>query len=187
MNLEEINFAEVASVPLSILSLQSDIVFDGYSLQNANFITSRINYDDLTNIELNTFRYPRSDGGGVLSKYYRGRTIKLFGIIKSDTVENFNILLDEIKKSLRKTEGILEISVNGDIRQIKATVTSLEYNRNHYNITFSPIEVEFTTAESFFYSSTLQSLGIFGKTATYTEEMENAGGSDSNPTVYMVF
>ena len=187
MNFEEVNASEVNHTDASSISLQADIVFDGYSLQNLNFITSTIDYDDLWKVELNSFNYPRTDGGGVISKYYRGRTITLKGIIKKDTSTDFNDFIDEVKKSLRATEGLLEIMVNGEIRQIKATVTDLSYNRNHYNITFSPISVTFTAVEPFFYSKTLQSLSVLGKTATYTEEMQNDGGADSNPTVYFVF
>lgn len=141
----------------------------------------------MATVELNSFKFPRSDGGGVLSKYYRGRQIKLVGHIKADTVENFHILLDTVKKNTRKTEGLLEIIVNGEVRQILATVTDLVYNRDHYHITFSPITITFQSAEPFFYAETDQSLGIFGKTATFTEEMTHNWGAESNPTVYMVF
>lgn len=187
MNFDEVNISEVNHTDDSIVSLQSDIMFDGYSLQNLNFITSRLDYDDLWKVELNTFNYPRSDGGGVLSKYYRGRTIKLVGSIKKDTVTEFNDFLDEVKKNLRKTEGYLEVTINGEIRRIKATMTDLSLNRDHYHITYSPIKVTFTAVEPFFYGKIKQSFGIFAKTATFTEEMTHAGGADSNPTVYCIF
>jgi len=187
MNFDEINSSEVNHTTDSIVSLQSDIVFDWYSLQNLNFITSNIDYDDLGKVELNTFNYPRSDGGGVLSKYFRGRTIKLTGSIRKDTAEEFNNFIDEIKKNLRKTEGYLDVTINGEIRRIKATMTDLSYNRKNYHITYSPISVTFTAVEPFFYGKIKQSFGIFAKTATFTEEMTHAGGADSNPTVYFIF
>jgi hypothetical protein len=187
MNFDEVNSTEVNHTTESIVSLQSDIIFDGYSLQNLTFITSRIDYDDLTTVELNKFNFPRADGGGVLSKYYRGRTIKLEGYIKADTVSDFLTLIDEVKKRTRKTDGLLEITINGEIRMIKATVTDLSYSRDHYNITMSPISITFTAQEAFFYSKTPQSLGIFGKTATFTEEMTHAGGAEAQPTMYFIF
>lgn len=187
MNFEDINVSEVNATEESIVSLQSDIIFDGYSLQNINFITSRIDYDDLTTVELNKFNFPRADGGGVLSKYYRGRTIKLEGYIKADTQTDFLTLIDEVKKNTRATEGYLEITINGEVRQIKATVTDLSYSRDHYNITMSPISITFTAQEAFFYSKTPQSLSLFWKTATFTEEMTHLWGAEAQPDVYFVF
>lgn len=187
MNIDALNSNEINYTLLFSTPEQDDIIFDGYSLQNIHFITSRLDYDDLWTIELNSFKFPRSNGGGVLSKYYRGRTIKLTGSIKADTEFNFNVLLDEVKKNTRKTEGLLEITINWEVRQILATVTDLSYNRDHYHITYSPITITFQTAEPFFYAKQDQILGVLAKTATFTEEMTHDGCAESNPNVIMSF
>lgn len=90
--------------PIPVSLTQDSIVFDGYSLQSANIITSRIDYDNQGGIDINSFDFPRADGGGVLSKYYRGRTITLDCTIKADTRASFENLLDTTKKYLRNTE-----------------------------------------------------------------------------------
>jgi hypothetical protein len=99
--------------PLLLDSSQDSIVFDGFSLQNANIITSRIDYDNEGQIELNSFNFPRSDGWWVLSKYFRGRVISIECTIKADTGIAFNTLLDTIKKKLRTTDLFLDKTVNG--------------------------------------------------------------------------
>lgn len=142
--------------PAVVPTTQDSIVFDGYSLQNANIITSKINYDDQGQIELNSFNYPRVDGGWVLSKFYRGRIIVLNCTIKADTATAFNTLLDTTKKNLRKTEGYLEITVNSEIRRIKATLKSFDVSREHYNVNFVPVTIEFEALEPFFYTLTDQ-------------------------------
>ncbi len=47
MNFDDVNDSYVNYTSSSVVALQDDIVFDGYSLQNISFVTSRIDYDDL--------------------------------------------------------------------------------------------------------------------------------------------
>ena len=172
--------------PLTIDSTQDSIVFDGFSLQNANIITSRIDYDNQGQVELNTFNFPKSDGWGVLSKYYRGRTITIECTIKSDISTTFNILLDTIKKKLRTTNGYLDIKVNGEIRRIKANLTKFDAGRQHYNVTFTKAIIEFTAVEPFFYAKNKQSYKFLWVTGSQWYEIVNEWSVESLPTFYII-
>ena len=163
------------------------IIFDGYGLQNENIITSNIDFDNLTQVELNSFSYPRENWGGVLSRYYRGRTISMECTIKSDTWINFNILLDQVKKSIRVTEWFLDITVNSEKRRIKATCTKFDVGRLYYNITFAKVKIEFTTLEPFFYAVAKQYATFQAKNATFSEEVTNTWSADSLPVFYHIF
>lgn len=55
----------------SVTGSQDSIAFNGYGLQNEKIITSSIDFESLGDVELNSFKYPRTDGGGVLSRFYR--------------------------------------------------------------------------------------------------------------------
>lgn len=155
-------------------------------MQSSSIITSRIDYDNEGQVELNSFNFPKSDGGGVLSKYFRGRTISLECTIKADTGVAFNTLLDTVKKKLRKTEGYLDITVNGEIRRIKATLTKFDAGRMHYNITFTKATIEFTALEPFFYAKNKQSYEFLGQTATFSQEITNEGSVESLPSFYFI-
>lgn len=155
---------------------QDSIVFDSYSLQNASIITTKIDYDDEGRIDLNSFDYPKADGGGVISKFYRGRVINAEVTLKADTAEDLQTLLDTFKKKLRTTEGYLDIIPAGltEIRRIKATVTSLKFGREYYHITFiSKVKIQFTALEPFFYAKTKQSYEFLSNTASFAGEITN--------------
>lgn len=173
--------------PIPSSSSTDAIAFDGYGLQNANIITSEIDFDDTGSIELNSFKYPRENGGGVLSKFYRGREIKLKLTIKEATGTAFNTLLDNFKKSLRVTEGYLDILVNSEVRRIKATCTKIDFGRKHYNVTFTTAQVTFTALEPFFYSKASQSFQYLSKTGTFSEEFTNGGSTEALPAFYFIF
>lgn len=66
-----INELPIGQSPLPLSVSQDSIAFDGYGLQNQIIRTTYIDTDDLGRIDLSTFDFPRDDGGGVLSKYYR--------------------------------------------------------------------------------------------------------------------
>lgn len=173
--------------PLPLIATQEVIAFDGYGLQNENIITTKIDHDDLTKVALSTFDLPRADGGGVLSRFYRGREIKLEVTVKSDTAENFQILVDTFKKNLSKTEGNLDITINGEIRRIKATATIVDFSRQNYNVTYANASVVFTTVEPYFYAASPQSWFFPGYAASFDEEITNQGSTSSNPTFYFIF
>lgn len=155
-------------------------------MQSANIITSRIDYDNEGQVELNAFNFPKSDGGGVLSKYFRGRAISIECTIKADTGTAFNDLLDTIKKKLRTTEGYLDITVNGEIRRIKATLTKFDAGRMHYNVSFTKATLEFTAVEPFFYAKNKQSYEFLGVTGSSGFEIENEGSVESLPALYFI-
>ena len=165
-----------------------DIVFNGYSLSNSGtIICTYIDYDDQGQIDLNTFNFPRDDGGGVLTKYYRGRDIKLRITLIESTATAFNTLLDNFKTAIRGTEGNLDIRINDEVRRIKATLTSCVFKKEHYNVTFVNAELTFRSVEPFFYSTTSQTSTFEGKTVTFDEEITNTGSAESDPQFYFIF
>lgn len=172
---------------LSQTAAEDVIAFDTFGLQNASIITTEISFDDLGDVELNSFKFPRDDGGGVLSKYYRGRNITVKVTLKAATADLLSALIDTFKRSIRGTEGYLDIVVAGETRRIKATCTKLTFGRQNYHVTFINAVITFQALEPFFYSVSAQSFQFQAQTGSFFGEFTNGGSVESNPVLYFIF
>jgi phage-related protein len=182
-----INESPIGQSPLPLSVSQDSIAFDGYGLQNQIIRTTYVDTDDLGRIDLSTFDFPRDDGGGVLSKYYRWRQIKLKVLVTTDTAANLNAKLDEMKRFLSDTEWNLDIAVNGETRRIRATVTGLKFDRKGYNLTFIQGDITLTAVDAFFRAKTDQSWLFEGRWTDFWEEISNAWSADADPRFYFIF
>jgi len=171
--------------------LDQDIfVFNGYSMHKSDG-SVRIrnsNHDDLWSIDLNTFDLPREDGGGVLWHYYRSKTIEFSVTLKSETSAWLNELIDDFKRNTRETEWRLEIKIDGIIRRATASITSLKFNRQYFNITFcTDINISFQTMDPHRQLKDYTSITYNNKTATFQEEITNNGSEDTYCKYYFIF
>lgn len=187
LNLYTLNEFEIGHSVAPEFIEQDDFVFDGYSLQNSEIIMEMSDYDDLGKIDFNTFNFPRNNGGGVISKFYRGRTVGFTGIVRCSTAVLLNEKVDEIKRSISATEGYLDIKVNGNIRRAKATCVKMDFGRQHYHVSFIPVRITFEILEPFFYSINDQSGSYLGKTGNFSEEFTCGGTAETEPTFYFIF
>ena len=71
--------------------------------------------------------------------------------MKSDSRENLETAIDDLKRALGRSERDLDIKVNGNIRRAKASCINLDslFDRKHYNITFIPFTIEFRIISEF--------------------------------------
>lgn len=188
LNQYAVSETSIGDSPAITTESTGDIVFNGYSLSNSStIICTYIDYDNQGKIDLNTFNFPRDNGGGVLTKYYRGRDIKLRITLVESTASAFNTLIDNFKTALRTTEGNLDIKVNDEVRRIKATLTDIVFKKEHYNINFVNVDITFRSVEPFFYATTSQTSTFEGKTVTFDEEVTNTGSAESDPQFYFIF
>ncbi len=110
-------------------------MFNNFNLDNwQNIRVIQSNHDDIWAMDFETYKTPLEDGGGVLWKYYRTKTIQLTLSISADSSNSLNDLIDEIKYQTSKTEWKLRIIINWIIRERTATCTSLKFNRMNYNV-----------------------------------------------------
>lgn len=168
------------------VSLQDDIVFNGFSLQNANIVTNKRNIEDLPSIDFNTFKIPNENGEGIVSRYYRAKTIKIRGSLRTNTSAELEALIDTMKKALRKVSGNLDIKINGKIRRYIATLVrgNSIFNREKYNITFLPFELTFECVDPFGKEIDSEVNELFSQNSqTITQEVEHLGNVEAKPSI----
>ena len=91
-------------------------------------------YDDIWTIDFETYKTPLEDWWWVLWKYFRTKKITFQLSIKSSSLEWLNNLIDEIKYQTSPTQKKLTIIINWVVRIRTATMISLKFNRQSYNM-----------------------------------------------------
>lgn len=148
--------------------------FDWFSLHRADWSirVKACDYDDIWAMDFNTFKNPDNDWGGVLSKYYRTKTINISLSITKETEEELDDLIDELKYRTSKTEWYLDIFVWAFRRRRTATLTSLKFNRKYYNVTrCGEVQLSFQCTNPHGRWKEIKSLTFQSLWSDYTEEI----------------
>lgn len=173
---------------LSSELITDNIIFNWFGLQNDNICISTHNRDKFPDINLVTYSNPIIDWWAVLNRQYSRKLITFTGTIKSDSAEWLNNLIDLFKLKCSWIESNLDIKINDVYRRSKATVRTLDIQREHYNINFVRFSISFETQDPFFYE-------ISSETITETDITQNSYNIwavyepnwVSYPKIYMIF
>lgn len=174
-----------AGVRLNSSAGLDDIIFNGFGLQNKHFITSDANVWNMPNIQLLTYTNPKSDGGGLLDRFYKQRTITLRGHIIGDNREDTDNRIDSLKKALSIKEWYLDWKMaDGSYRRILCTLTNSEIiDREHYDKEHGAYTLTFR-AEKPFRQEKVRGSSLFeGVSAEINEDIFNEGSQYSNPII----
>lgn len=181
--MQAINSTAINTSPELISIYSWEYSFDGFNLHDkVNITLKSSNNDDLTEQDISLYDFAYNHGGWFSSRYYRGREIRFIGSVKAETEQLFQEYMDTLKKWLSKAEWIL--NVKG--RKIKATLSKMAYNRNSYNITWSPVELTFKTSDAF-WSEWAESIWFTWITWDLQEEVSYIWTAPSSPTWYFAF
>lgn len=107
--------------------------------------------------------------------------------LRADTAQELTEAIDDLKRNLRYTEGNLDLRVTGTIRRIKATLTSLVFDRQHYNVTFINLVAKFEAVEAFFNEIVKQSWTIPDGDNDFFAEFTHKGSADVDPIFYLIY
>lgn len=135
-------------------------------------------------INLLTYDNPKNDGGGVLDRFYKQRTITLAGSIIGTDSEDIENKIDALKKALSVKTGYLDFKVNGVYRRILCSLTNSDIvNRAHYDVDKGKFKLTFTALDPFWSEKVWSSALFTGVNAEINEDINNEGSQYSNPII----
>lgn len=178
----EINFVS----PLESLK-QDDIVFNGFSLSNNKIRVNKTDFYSLPKRKIKSYNNPRSDGWGVSFAKYSEKTVSFTWSINAETKEEFNEILDDIKKYCDKVEWYLDIRINWSIRRAKCTLSSFSPEINNYNITNCIFSISFLSLEPYFYEIKDDYLVFEDTTSSFNSEIKNLWKWKTFPSLFIIF
>jgi hypothetical protein len=79
------------------------------------------------------------------------------------------------------------VKVNGITRRIRATCIDITFNRQHYNISFCPVQIVFKTQEPFWYATSEEVLSTLGFSSNFGEEFVSTGTAQTEPRMVFTF
>ncbi len=176
---------------VSGLADQDTIVFDGFSLQNANIVSSLLLQDSTPSRDLPANKIPQNDGEFLVGDFWRRKIITVSGTLRGSSASDLNDRIDEMKKRLRVLTGNLDIKVNGVIRRYPATLNNglaMFSQRRHFHITFVPFSVQFLTVLPFAQSvNYVEDLFIDKTQLSSTENTSNDGTIHAEDVISLNF
>ena len=120
--------------------------FDGFSLQDSNFITERIEFKSFASREVIRAKINRREGVKLLGSEFGEKEIKIDGIIVAESASALQTLIDSMKTNLQAEEGSLIVEAG---RTFRATVLNLGIPDEHYNQSKAPFSVTFICSDPF--------------------------------------
>lgn len=126
--------------------------FEGFSLQDSNFITERVTFKGFAKRSTSFAQVNRREGKKLLGSDFSDKEINVAGVVIASTPSALQTLLDNMKRALTAEEGDLVVE---DGRTFVATVTSLAIPDEHYNQTKAPFDITFTCSNPYAQGSLL--------------------------------
>lgn len=120
--------------------------FEGFSLQDSNFISERITFKGYASRDAIRSKVNRREGVKFLGTNFGEKEVKIEGIVVAASASALQTLLDSMKQTFTAVEGDLIIETD---RTFRATVTSLGIPDEHYNQSKAPFDVTFVCSDPF--------------------------------------
>jgi len=156
--------------------------FDGFSLQDSNFITESVEYRTIPKRNMETSPITRLPGIKLLSSEFGERTISVRGYIIASSSDTLRTAIDNFHTNVtRKESGLL--FMEGD-RSATAIVESVAIQDPSYAQSMVPFTANFIMANPFFYGAQqIVTLPVASGTASMTTNITISGSVFAEPQI----
>lgn len=177
------------TIPLDSNNFINFASFDGFSLSDCgDVIVKQTDYDNLGNVDLQTYNSPFQDWGGELSSYITDKVITISLSVNKNTEQEFVSFLDELKRSTSKQGGKLIMSFGGELRYNYATLTSMTVVRSEKNRAIAKsIDMSFTTKTPHFIAVAPKTSTDDITTLSYPLDLNNIWSEESYYNIDLIF
>lgn len=157
-------------------------IFEGFSLQDSNYISSTITYRNIPSRSLSSEKIARKPGVKLLSTDFGSKDVSISGYILGSSASDLQTKIDSFHSNVtRKNAGTLYVDTD---RYGTATVKSVAIGDPHYAQDMVPVDIEFLMADPFFRSSQQSvTIAIAAGTATSSETITISGSVFAEPSI----
>lgn len=164
--------------------IADEIIFNDFWLQNQYFVTNKINFRNMPSIDLLTYSNPKNDGGGVLDRFYKERSITMEWTILWKDAEDIETKIDAMKKALSIKTWFLQMKIAWKYRRILCSLTNSDIiNREHYDVNRWTYKLKFTALDPFRSEKEWTSKLFSWVNADINEDIMNEWSEYSNPII----
>lgn len=156
-------------------------VFNGFSLQDDNYITTDVEYRTWPKRELAMEKIALRAGSKLLNSEFAERNISIRGYILGDSVADLQSKIDTLYVLAKEEAKSLQMETD---RFFTATVTSLSVADPHYNQSMVPFEMNFVCPDPFAYATAVSaSTTVVSGTTTQTFNVTISGTYAAEPSI----
>jgi len=159
------------------------IRFGSFGLQNDQICVSVADHWDFPDRDFNTDEKPSRNGRIFISDAWDQKEINIGGTLVTNTAEELDTLIFNLKKSLAAKEQNLDIQLaDGSYRRYKATCVKADIGRSdHYHITHCPVVLSFECGVPFGTDTDASSLLYETSLTSFTEDIIVGGSVETLP------
>ena len=158
-------YAETTSTTIEFINGQ--VVYNNFVLHKSNTCSLSFFWGTWwPRVELHGYDLPNTFGTGNTSSFTRQQSFRIRWTLKAINNEQLVFRKDELKSMLSEQNKTLRVNFGWSFRQAKTYVSEVQFEENHYNITFVNFSVEFTILEGYWED-------IFPTSVTYSNITEN--------------